>query len=68
MRVLRPSLKKWPLWLDIYPNFEFVPKIDAPVLIMHVSLSVFSGDVDGYKAFSESLKPALLLLLLGNCR
>lgn len=35
MRVLKPSMKKWPVWLDIYPNFEFVPRITAPILVMH---------------------------------
>ena len=34
-RVLRPDVKRWPVWLDIYPNLEFVPKINCPILIMH---------------------------------
>ena len=35
MRVLKPTTKKWPTWLDIYPNYNFVPNINAPTLIMH---------------------------------
>mmetsp|Transcript_14060 Transcript_14060/g.39782 ORF Transcript_14060/g.39782 Transcript_14060/m.39782 type:complete len:92 (+) Transcript_14060:780-1055(+) len=35
MRVLKPTIEKWPVWLDIYPNLEFVQKIKAPTLIMH---------------------------------
>lgn len=35
MRVLRPGLKHWPCWADIYPNIKDVKKIEVPVLIIH---------------------------------
>ena len=37
MRVLNPGWRHWPSALDIFPNFRLVPKIQCPVLIMHVS-------------------------------
>lgn len=35
VRVLSPSLRWWPIWCDIFPNFKLVEKIQAPTLIMH---------------------------------
>lgn len=35
MRVLRPGLKHWPCWADIYSNIKHVRKIEVPVLIIH---------------------------------
>ena len=37
VRVLSPTLRWWPSWADVFPNHTLVPKIKAPVLIMHVS-------------------------------
>jgi len=36
VRVLKPTVSdRWPIWLDIYPNFKFVEDICAPTLVMH---------------------------------
>ncbi len=35
MRVLAPQLRRWPSWLDIYPNHRFVPAIQTKVLVLH---------------------------------
>ena len=37
MQVLKPGWSWWPGMLDVYPNHALVSKIQAPVLIMHVS-------------------------------
>lgn len=31
------SVRKWPGYLDIYPNIKWINKVQAPVLVMHVS-------------------------------
>lgn len=36
VRVLKPHVRWWPAWADIYPNHTLAPKIRAPVLVMHV--------------------------------
>jgi hypothetical protein len=36
MRVMNPTWHYWPTFLDVYPNIRLVPKIDAPLLILHV--------------------------------
>jgi len=36
MRQLRPGMKYWPAWFDIYPNSQLLPKVAAPVCILHV--------------------------------
>ena len=36
IRVLNPSLKWWPGWADVYQNYQLMPKVEAPVLVMHV--------------------------------
>ena len=38
MRVLNPNWKWWPSWLDVYPNAQLLPKIQSPVLVIHVSV------------------------------
>ncbi|CAD7695612.1 unnamed protein product [Ostreobium quekettii] len=35
IRVLYPNLKWWPSWADVYRNYQLMPKVKAPVLIMH---------------------------------
>ncbi|GIL83944.1 hypothetical protein Vretimale_10958 [Volvox reticuliferus] len=35
VRVLKPHVRWWPAWADVYPNHTLAPKIKAPVLIMH---------------------------------
>ena len=35
LRVLYPNLWYWPSWLDVYPNYLCVPKINVPTLVMH---------------------------------
>ncbi|GFR40567.1 hypothetical protein Agub_g1144 [Astrephomene gubernaculifera] len=35
VRVLKPHVKWWPAWADVYPNHTLAPKIRAPVLVMH---------------------------------
>ena len=35
IQVLNPSLKRWPGWLDVFPNKNFVPKISCRTLIIH---------------------------------
>lgn len=37
VRVLKPHVRWWPSWADVYPNHTLAPKIKAPVLVMHVS-------------------------------
>ena len=37
MRVVNPGWGWWPSWLDVYHNLRLLPKIQAPVLVMHVS-------------------------------
>ena len=37
IRVLNPSLKRWPNWADIYPNISLMPKVTCPCTILHVS-------------------------------
>ena len=39
MRQLRPGMKYWPAWFDIFPNSELLPRIEAPVCILHVRLA-----------------------------
>ncbi len=39
MRVVNPGWGWWPSWLDVYHNLRLLPKIQAPVLVMHVSCS-----------------------------
>ncbi|KAL0049917.1 hypothetical protein WJX82_000780 [Trebouxia sp. C0006] len=35
MRVLSPSMNRWPGWMDIFPNITLLPKVEAKTLIMH---------------------------------
>ena len=42
MRQLRPGMKYWPAWFDIYPNSELLPRVEAPVCIIHVRLALFT--------------------------
>ncbi|KAG2497625.1 hypothetical protein HYH03_004365 [Edaphochlamys debaryana] len=35
VRVLKPHVKWWPAWADVYPNHTLAPKIRSPVLVMH---------------------------------
>ena len=37
MRVLNPGWSRWPAWADIFPNHKAVPRIEAPLLVIHVS-------------------------------
>ncbi len=37
MRVLSPSMNRWPGWMDVFPNITLLPKVEAKTLIMHVS-------------------------------
>ena len=39
MRVLNPKWAWWPQWADVFNNAGLIGKVDAPVLIMHVSSS-----------------------------
>ena len=34
--MVNPGWGWWPSWLDVYHNLRLVPKINAPVLVMHV--------------------------------
>ena len=36
MRVVNPGWGWWPSWLDVYNNLRLVPRIKAPLLVMHV--------------------------------
>lgn len=36
VRVLKPHVRWWPAWADVYPNHTLAPRIKAPVLVMHV--------------------------------
>ena len=38
MRVMHPTWTMWPSWLDVFSNISLVPRIEVPVLIMHVRL------------------------------
>ena len=38
VRVLKPHVRWWPAWADVYPNHTLAPKIKSPVLVMHVSV------------------------------
>ncbi|KAI8475436.1 MAG: Alpha/Beta hydrolase protein [Monoraphidium minutum] len=35
VRVLQPNVRFWPGWLDIFPNHLLVPRIRAPLLVLH---------------------------------
>ncbi|KXZ53545.1 hypothetical protein GPECTOR_7g995 [Gonium pectorale] len=35
VRVLKPHVRWWPAWADVYPNHTLAPRIKAPVLLMH---------------------------------
>ncbi|KAG2441395.1 hypothetical protein HYH02_009984 [Chlamydomonas schloesseri] len=35
VRVLKPHVRWWPAWADVYPNHTLAPKIKSPVLVMH---------------------------------
>lgn len=35
VRVLKPDLKRWPSWADIFPNFKYVPRIESKILVLH---------------------------------
>ena len=49
IRVLNPSIRWWPNWADIYPNFKLVRGIGCPTLIMH-------GTEDDVVHFNHGLK------------
>ena len=36
VRVLKPHVRWWPAWADVYPNHVLAPKVKSPVLVMHV--------------------------------
>jgi abhydrolase domain-containing protein 17 len=36
LRVLKPQINRWPSWLDVFPNFKHVPKMQCPALVIHV--------------------------------
>lgn len=38
VRVLKPHVRWWPSWADVYPNHTLAPRIQAPVLVMHVRI------------------------------
>lgn len=35
LRVLKPSWRLWPAWLDIFPVAAAVKRVDAPLLVLH---------------------------------
>jgi hypothetical protein len=36
IRVLNPTIKRWPGWADIFPNIYLMPKVKCLTTIMHV--------------------------------
>jgi hypothetical protein len=39
MRVLNPGWSAWPSCLDVFVSSKLMPRVDCPVLVMHVSSS-----------------------------
>lgn len=37
MRVLNPGWSAWPSCLDVFVSSKLMPRVDCPVLVMHVS-------------------------------
>ena len=35
LRVLKPNLKLWPAWADIFPSYKYAPKIQSRTLVLH---------------------------------
>lgn len=35
LRVLYPGLRSWPSWLDVFPNQQLLPQVDALVMVLH---------------------------------
>lgn len=40
MRVLNPGWSAWPSCLDVFVSSKLMPRVDCPVLVMHVSLQL----------------------------
>ncbi len=42
---MNPTWNYWPTFLDVYPNIRLVPKIAAPLLILHVRMKPSAGQI-----------------------
>ena len=65
VRVLKPSVEKWPVWCDIYPNHEHVKKIRAPTLVMHGTADEVIHISNAYLLHSSCLNPVAPLWMEG---
>ena len=43
MRVLNPGWSAWPSCLDVFVSSKLMPRVDCPVLVMHVSDLILSS-------------------------
>lgn len=51
VRVLNPNMRWWPGWADIYPNFNLLPLVKAPVLVMHGTQDEVIHISHGYRLY-----------------
>ncbi|GAB4814671.1 hypothetical protein N2152v2_001717 [Parachlorella kessleri] len=58
MRVLNPTWTHWPGWLDIFPNYKWVPRIQSPVLVLHGTQDEVIDISHGKKLHSLCKRPA----------
>lgn len=56
LRVIRP-VKRWPSFVDIFPNIKYVPKIEAPLLILHGSNDEVIDISHGRELYALSRNP-----------
>jgi pimeloyl-ACP methyl ester carboxylesterase len=65
VRVLRPGLRRWPAFLDVFPNASAVPKIASPVLVVHGEDDAVVGAAQGRALVALCRRPAPPLFAAG---
>jgi hypothetical protein len=66
-RVLQPNLRYFPGWLDIFPNHLLVPRVTAPLLVLHGTADDVSAFIVGLPVCMGSVGVAALLVLVAPC-
>ncbi|EIE24656.1 alpha/beta-hydrolase [Coccomyxa subellipsoidea C-169] len=66
MRVMNPTWNYWPTFLDVYPNIRLVPKIAAPLLILHGTKDEVV-DISAGRALHAAAKNPVAPLWAQNC-
>lgn len=59
MRVLNPGWSAWPSCLDVFVSSKLMPRVDCPVLVMHVSscMGLSSGWLIGISQLNMGTSP-----------